>query len=89
MGIRGTFGSTWLGATWSLAVEEQFYFMLPFLVYFMPKKWLFIFLCSQIIVAPLFRFIFPGFYLGLNIPWRADPLFAGSLLAWFVISLVR
>jgi peptidoglycan/LPS O-acetylase OafA/YrhL len=31
MGLRGDFGPFWLGMTWSLAVEEQFYCFIPFL----------------------------------------------------------
>ena len=31
MGARGGFGPHWLGITWSLAVEEQFYLFVPFL----------------------------------------------------------
>lgn len=82
MGVKGTFGSSWLGATWSLAVEAQFYLAIPFLIYFIPRKWLLFVFCSQIILAPLFRHIFPiGFCTTINMPWRTDPLFAGAILA--------
>ena len=32
MASGGTMGPDWLGITWSLAIEEQFYVVLPFLV---------------------------------------------------------
>src|SRR5262249_50866528 len=38
MTIHQTFGATWLAATWSLAVEEQFYLLFPLLVFFLSPR---------------------------------------------------
>jgi peptidoglycan/LPS O-acetylase OafA/YrhL len=57
--------SDWLGMShfWSLAVEEQFYFVWPLFVFFLSRRWL-KFACLGLIV---FSF---GFRLAL---WHADP----------------
>jgi peptidoglycan/LPS O-acetylase OafA/YrhL len=44
-----------LGHTWSLATEEQFYLLWPFLVYFLSRKWLTGVCLALIVAAPLFR----------------------------------
>lgn len=94
MGARGNFGPNWLGMTWSLAVEEQFYLFVPLIVYFLPRRALVSVLVLLILAAPLLRFVSPGFHAFVNTPWRSDSLLAGSLLAVLVrwhpfVSTVR
>ena len=45
----------WLGVTWSLSVEEQFYLLLPLTIFLVPSKRLPLLLVSLIGVAPLVR----------------------------------
>tara|TARA_R110000868_G_scaffold4199_2_gene26304 strand:+ start:1498 stop:2616 length:1119 start_codon:yes stop_codon:yes gene_type:complete len=63
--FNGVFGN-FLGVTWSLAMEEQFYLMLPFLVYFLPRRYLVRVCIAAILLAPVIRWI-----LWELISWRA------------------
>jgi peptidoglycan/LPS O-acetylase OafA/YrhL len=37
----GQLGGNWLGATWSLAIEEHFYLVMPLMVFWLPRRCLF------------------------------------------------
>jgi peptidoglycan/LPS O-acetylase OafA/YrhL len=78
-----------MGVTWSLAVEEQFYLTAPMLVRFLGERWLVWCLAAIIILAPVLRLIL---YLWLSgdaqraaayqlMPCRADALGLGMLAA--------
>jgi peptidoglycan/LPS O-acetylase OafA/YrhL len=84
MGARSDFGPAWLGVTWSLAVEEQFYLFVPFLVYFLSRRALVSVLVLAVLAAPLLRCLSPGFHANVDTPWRADSLLSGALLAVLV-----
>lgn len=82
-----------LGITWSLAVEEQFYVMLPLLIWLIDIRKLPCVLASLIALAPIIRVIL--FQLSANdnqgfqaaytlLPCRMDALLLGSLCAWVV-----
>jgi peptidoglycan/LPS O-acetylase OafA/YrhL len=86
MGIRGDFGPHWLGVTWSLAIEEQFYLLIPLLIYFLPRRVLVLALATGILMAPVLRHFSPGFHAYVNAPWRADSLLSGVCLAMLVRS---
>jgi peptidoglycan/LPS O-acetylase OafA/YrhL len=86
MAAADTPGPHWIDVTWSLAVEEHFYLVLPFLVWVAPRRalpWIF---GAMIIAAPLLRRFLPLGDLNtyLSTPWRADSLISGSILAWCV-----
>jgi peptidoglycan/LPS O-acetylase OafA/YrhL len=84
------YGNMWLGNTWSLAVEEQFYFMLPIAIFLTPRRLLPIALCLGIITAIVLRVIMFFFVPnGVEILYefifcRMDALLIGVLCAWIV-----
>lgn len=90
MAAAGEFGQHSLEVTWSLAVEEQFYLLLPVIILVLPLR-LIPWLCvGALAVAALARVaaIAAGYPLGAYtlLPSRMDTLFAGVLVAWVVRS---
>ena len=79
----------WPGAIshfWSLAVEEQFYLVWPWLIVWAPRRWLAPAIVAAIAVAPLFRLWLAtlGYretLLGVLTPGSLDSLGVGALLA--------
>lgn len=56
MAAAGTFGTNWLGPTWSLAVEEQFYLTLPLLIRYVRSRVLLArVLVAIAVAAPMLR----------------------------------
>ena len=79
-------GSYWMDTTWSLAVEEQFYLLLPLLVRNLNYRGITILAGSSILGAPVFRIILRlsgNEYFGLYtlLFSRADALGFGVLIA--------
>jgi len=79
----------WLGVTWSLAVEEQFYLLLPLTIFLLPRKRLPVLLISLIGLAPLVRVAMLG--QGQKVPaihsllfCRMDVLLLGVLCAYLM-----
>lgn len=75
-----------LGPLWSLGVEEQFYFVWPFVVFFWKEAWVARFAILLIVLAPVLRvFCTPLFHDALPIytgtPFRMDLLASGALVA--------
>ncbi len=92
MAGRGSLGAGWLGVTWSLAIEEQFYLILPALVRALRPARLPIFLLAVIVLAPTLRMILPlsGFFQNayfantILTPCRVDALFMGAFCAYAI-----
>lgn len=86
MDWASTFGANWIGITWSLAIEEQFYLILPALVLLLTSCWHAVAALVLVVAAPVFRTIEGG--LGAYVlPYcRADSLMLGVTLAVFYRS---
>jgi peptidoglycan/LPS O-acetylase OafA/YrhL len=71
---------------WSLAVEEQFYVVWPFAVYFLPKRYLHACAWGLIVLAPFLRYVCTpivqrNWAIYMLTPFRMDTLAAGALIA--------
>jgi peptidoglycan/LPS O-acetylase OafA/YrhL len=84
------------GHLWSLSVEEQFYLVFPFIVYFVPLKWLKKILAVTVVLVPLLRLLFVvwmkqktsdlfwiGDVLYILTPFQLDALSLGACIALF------
>jgi peptidoglycan/LPS O-acetylase OafA/YrhL len=80
----------WLGATWSLAVEEQFYLLLPAVIWLVSERWLPYLLGGAILAAPAMRLLLNlGYSHGklasfTLMPCREDALLLGVAAAILV-----
>jgi len=83
---REIFGPLWLVPVWSLAVEEQFYLVAPWLARFIPARTFPYLILALIAAVPLFRlflYLFhPVIFAYVLLPCRADTLFLGVWCAW-------
>jgi peptidoglycan/LPS O-acetylase OafA/YrhL len=88
----GWFGPMAIAPTWSLAVEEQFYLTIPFLIRRAGRTTLYISLLLTIVGAPFLRAMLPhlinhgGFGCYVLMPCRADALCMGVMAALLVRS---
>jgi len=79
--------SRWVGHFWSLAVEEQFYAVWPFVVLALPRRSLLHACVLLWILAALLRWALAGWHhvdptvLYVLTPLRIDPLMSGAILA--------
>jgi peptidoglycan/LPS O-acetylase OafA/YrhL len=82
--------SWWFGASWSLAIEEQFYLVVPFVIWSLSKRRLIIFLVFVVFAALLCRILLRVFVpmsasaAYILMPCRADALALGVLgaISW-------
>ncbi|MBX7170220.1 MAG: acyltransferase [Pyrinomonadaceae bacterium] len=91
MARDNSIGVSALAPTWSLAVEEQFYLTLPFIIRFVSRKYLIFVIVTLILIAPLFRWFI--LYQTANLaatrwlmPSCLDALMMGVLIAILVRS---
>ena len=81
----GADGGHWLLPTWTLAVEEQFYLLLPLLIALAPRRWLpliLLLLCAGSVVFRAVLFPLQAEAAGMLLPGRWDTLLYGVLAAW-------
>jgi peptidoglycan/LPS O-acetylase OafA/YrhL len=84
--IKGGFNSIKAGYLWSLAVEEQFYLIWPFVVYFLSRRAL-LFTCMALLLCSVTaRFVLTAFGVSGGALYvmtctHLDPLLIGALLA--------
>lgn len=93
MAHLGVFGPSGIGITWSLAIEEQFYLTIPWLVRKIRPRNLLIVLVTVSACAPWLRVLLhssmvdPGVASYVLMPTRADALCLGVLSALLVRNL--
>jgi peptidoglycan/LPS O-acetylase OafA/YrhL len=88
MAASGKIDGFWLLPTWTLAVEEQFYLLLPVLVYLIPKRYVAALSLAAIVSGPMLRWLILGATHGQPaaayslLVCRWDALFLGVLAAY-------
>lgn len=82
--MKNSFGDSNLGITWSLAIEEQFYLLLPLLIRF-SRQYIKYIILTGIILAPVLRYFFGGNAAYVLLPARIDSLLIGVGLAYLYV----
>jgi peptidoglycan/LPS O-acetylase OafA/YrhL len=95
MADANTMGSGFLAVFWSLAVEEQFYLTLPWIIRFCERGRVLAISLEAIVLAPMLRVVCHSFWPNHPLSWfvlmpcRADALFFGVLGALTLRDLAR
>ena len=91
MAIDNDLGAVSIAPTWSLAVEQQFYLILPFVIRYCDPRKLPWFLIGGILTAPLLRSTLNYWHGGGELlavfvltPCRMDALLLGAFCAWIL-----
>jgi peptidoglycan/LPS O-acetylase OafA/YrhL len=82
-------GPKWMVPTWSLAIEEQFYLLFPFAIFFLRRKWLVVLVVCGIVASPVMRDVieraFGSWFAAYVLPVsRLDGLLFGVAVALIV-----
>jgi peptidoglycan/LPS O-acetylase OafA/YrhL len=83
MANLNSLGTASMSITWSIAIEEQFYIIFPWLLFFLRKRGIPLLLGAAILLAPIFRGGYDGWipgYVLLNC--RMDAIAFGVFIAW-------
>lgn len=77
--------SSVLGVLWSIAIEEQFYFVLPLILYFFPTRWYGVIFTLLIVSSFVFRAIYDS-YLNHEMHTLSctGDLIIGAMGAWLI-----
>ena len=81
------FGPIWTGITWSLCVEEQFYLLMPLIIWLTPRQKLPWVLIALLLAGAAFRlllYLYSSVFTYVLLPSRADGLLLGVLCAYLV-----
>jgi peptidoglycan/LPS O-acetylase OafA/YrhL len=87
MGLTGDVGLYWAAPSWTLALEEQLYVLLPLVFFLAPRRhWLSIFIAVAVLAVVLRAVIFMTGIIGptwafVMLPTRGDTLVAGVIAA--------
>jgi peptidoglycan/LPS O-acetylase OafA/YrhL len=85
MAANDTFGANWMGVSWSLALEEQFYLVLALMLLGLPRHFTLCLIAALIGAAPLARSFVAGGAAAHVLPFcRSEPILLGVLLAFLV-----
>lgn len=82
----GDLGPNWLSVAWSLAVEEQFYLFIPWVIVYLKRWHAILCICILVVAAPIWRFQIGGLAAYVLPFCRADSILMGSLCAFLVTS---
>lgn len=81
MSLHAEWGAPSLSITWSVALEEQFYIFLPFLLRAVPRRHLGKMVALMMMIGPLSRLLLPVAYPPFLCIGAFDSLFLGTALA--------
>lgn len=86
--VTGVEQPRWVGVTWSLAIEEQFYMLFPFVVYFLTRRAVVGVVAIGIVAAPILRSIFEAYYGNWYAPYILLPSRMDALLFGVAVALI-
>ncbi|MCB0358268.1 MAG: acyltransferase [Bdellovibrionales bacterium] len=83
MAQNGGFRSNWIAIYWSLAIEEQFYLLLPLTIRVLSRRLVPVFFIGLLLSGVVLRSVSSPFASMVLFPWHCDSLAVGGLIAYF------